>query len=234
MLLWIFPGSNLFRDYRRVVSLCLWYCISAISVLGFWQKAWLAQGVIIFWQDTRVVAPVDLQANSVALFHQSNRNPKSLFSSSFLAAAVNKHFWFDLCNNIMMCPSYHRLPLRPRGEAVDVWCAACVQRWGGLIGTLSAGISIHIKESCLVPFLLGNCRSQSLLPDVNGNKEKLFIDSEQKSPSGCFDFRETLPCKGSARLDCQCFCKFCPNCDSQSVLAIEWKTSRQASWIILN
>lgn len=87
--------------------------------------------------------------------------------------------------------------------------------------SLFAGISIHIKESCLVPFLLGNCRSQSLLADVNGNKEKLFIDSEQKSPSGCFDFRETLPCKGSARLDCQCFCKFCPNCHYQSVLAVE-------------
>lgn len=36
---------------------------------------------------------------------------------------------------------------------------------------LSAGISIHIKESRLVPFLLGDCRSQSPLPDVNGNKD---------------------------------------------------------------
>lgn len=70
--------------------------------------------------------------------------------------------------------------------------------------SLSADININIKESCLVPFLLGNCRSQSPLPDVNGNKEKLFLDSEQKSLSGCFDFRETLPCEGSARLVCQC------------------------------
>lgn len=48
--------------------------------------------------------------------------------------------------------------------------------------SLSAGISIHIKESCLVPFLLGTCRSQSLLPDVNGNREKLVHRFRVKEP----------------------------------------------------
>lgn len=46
--------------------------------------------------------------------------------------------------------------------------AVCL--WWHIIFSLPGVISIHIKESFLVPFPLGSFRSQSPLPDVNGNK----------------------------------------------------------------
>lgn len=171
--------------------------------------------MIIFWQDTCVLlhlCDIDVQVNNMALFHQSDCNPKSFFL--LISVCSSKQNTLDLiCVTILWCA--HRITGFFWSLTEQQLTCYLQPVYGGSGGadwhavfSPSAGISIHIKESCLVPFLLGNCRSQSLLPDVNGNREKLFIDSEQKSPSGCFDFRETLPCKGSARLDCQCFGNF--------------------------
>lgn len=74
----------------------------------------------ILARHTCVLAPVWRRSASQQRGIVSPKYPKLLFSSSFLPVAVNKHFGFDLCNNIMMCLSYYRLLLKPHG--VELMC----------------------------------------------------------------------------------------------------------------
>lgn len=140
----------------------------------------------------------------MGLFLQSYCNPNCP-PQPLLSVGVKEHFGFALCDHIVMYPPSTPF-LKPNRVAEDgyVPCSLLVVAVGGLIGVSSACLVVLVfisKEAVWFPFSWATAGVDpcSLMWMATKAGEP-FVDSEQKSPSGCFDFIETLPWEGSARL----------------------------------